>query len=475
MLDRHNLHSYQNKGVEHGLEYSHAALFKEMGLGKTVTTLTLINTLIYEELEISSVLIIAPKRVAENVWTSEIKKWAHLNHLTTSRVTGTAKQRKHALKVKADIYLIGRDNVAWLCGQYGGSMLPFDMLVIDESSSFKNHRSKRFTALKRVQPSFARVLLLTGTPAPNGLLDLWAQIYLLDRGERLGKFISHYRQAFFRNVSKSTQYSKFKIVGDGEQRIYDRIQDICLSMKAEDYLELPGRIVNDIKITFPPALAKKYRDFEREQVLELLNELGEEKDVTAANAAALSGKLRQFSNGAVYASVPFGMEPPRGDAREVLHIHDLKLDAAEEIVEAAQGKPVLIGWAFRHDRNRLLKRLKKYGVKCLDKEEDIDAWNRGEIPVMLMHPASGGHGLNLQAGGNILLWFGPPWSLELYQQFNARLDRQGQLERVFIHRLIVEGTIDEEVIASLERKDKKQDGLMVAVRARLQKYRNAVQ
>lgn len=458
MLSKRDLHSYQNTAVDHILENPKAGLFLDMGLGKTVSTLTAISTLIYEELEINNVLVIAPKRVAENVWTSEIKKWAHLRHLTTSRVIGTERQRRHALAKKADIYLLGRDNVAWLCGQYGGSMLPFDMLVLDESSSFKNHKSIRFKALRKVQPSFDRVIILTGTPAPNGLMDLWSQIYLLDRGERLGKFITHYREDFF---SKGTHlYSKYKIRSHGEEQIYSKISDVCISMKAKDYLDLPKRINRYVDIVFPPKLDKLYREFEREQILELFAENEDGKEITAMNAAALSNKLLQFANGAVY-----------DEDREVHTVHGLKLDAAEEIVEAAQGKPVLIAWTYKHDFTRLMQKLKKYDPKPLKKEADIEDWNAGKTQVMLMHPASGGHGLNLQAGGNIIIWFGQTWSLELYQQFNARLDRQGQSKTTIIHHLIAKGTIDEDVVKAISRKSSKQEGLLAAIKSRIKQYK----
>jgi len=456
MLDRHNLHDYQETAVSHILEEPKAGLFLDMGLGKTVSTLTALNHLLYEELEVGKILVIAPKRVAETVWTAEIRKWAHLNHLKTSRVIGTEKQRKHALRENADIYLIGRDNVVWLCGQFGGNMLPFDMLVVDESSSFKNHKSLRFKALKKVLPSFERVVILTGTPAPNGLLDLWSQIYLLDRGERLGRFITHYRQDYF--TKGAHLYSKYKINKNGEERIHEKIRDICMSMKAKDYLELPGRVNNYIDIVFPSKLQKRYDDFEEQQVLALLEE-SEGKEIAAMNAAALSTKLLQFANGAIY-----------DEDRNVHEVHKLKLDAAEEIVEAAQGKPVLIGWTYRHDRDRLMQRLKKYSPVQLKGEKEIDLWNAGEIPVLLMHPASGGHGLNLQAGGSNIIWFGQTWSLELYEQFNARLDRQGQTETTIINHLVAKDTIDRDVINALAGKRQKQDGLMAAVKARIKKY-----
>lgn len=456
MPSRKDLHHYQETAVEHILANDKCGLILDMGLGKTVSTLTAINSLIYEELEVARVLVIAPKRVAEHVWTAEIEKWDHLKHLTTSRIIGTEKQRKHALAQKADIYLIGRDNVAWLCGQFGGSFLPFDMLVLDESSSFKNSKSLRFKALRRVQPIFKRVVILTGTPAPNGLMDLWSQIYLLDRGERLGKFITYYRENFF--TKGAHQFSKYKVRPKAEEEIYRRIGDICVSMKAKDYLELPPRVLNFINIPFPEKLQQKYNAFEREQVMELLNGT-EEAEISALNAAGLSNKLLQFANGAVY------------DSEHKVHpIHDLKLEAAEDIVESAGGKPVLIAWTYKHDFTRLMERLKKYNPRPLKTGQDIDDWNAKKVQVMLMHPASGGHGLNLQAGGSIILWFGQTWSLELYQQFNARLDRQGQTETTVINHLIASKTIDEDVIKTINSKADTQEGLMSAIKARIKKY-----
>ena len=455
MLDRKDLHAYHNAAVAHILPTPYVGLFLDMGLGKTVSTLTAINVLIYEELEVQKVLVIAPKRVVEAVWTGEIKKWRHLQHLTTSRVIGTAKQRKHALAKDADIYLVSRDNIAWLIGLYGGSMLPFDMLVIDESSSFKNHKSVRFKALRKVRPSFNRVVLLTGTPAPNGLIDIWAQIYLLDMGDRLGKFITHYREKFF---SKGYGvWGKYTVREDAEQRIYSLIGDICISMKQEDYLDLPPRIDHYIRVQFPEELQQKYDAFEREQVLEILStEEGEE--ITAVNAAALSTKLLQFANGAVY-----------DEDRKVHEVHTMKLDAAEELVEAAQGKPVLIAYTYKHDFTRLMERLKKYSPRGLKKEKDITEWNEGKVPVMIMHPASGGHGLNLQDGGHIGIWFGQTWSLELYQQWCKRLDRQGQKETVQMYHIVASKTLEGEVIQSIKNKDKTQAGLLTAVKARIEK------
>jgi len=457
-MNESDLHEYQLASVDHIIDNTHCGLFLEMGLGKTVSTLTAIRKLIYEELEIDKVLVIAPKRVAESVWDAEIEKWEHLSELKVSKILGSEKQRRKALVEKANIYTIGRDNISWLCGQYGGSMLPFDMLVIDELSSFKNPKSIRFKSLRSVQPSFKRVVGLTGTPAPNGLIDLWSQVYLLDRGQRLGKFISHFREDYFRPGKRngSIVYS-YEISKDGEQRIQDKISDICISMKAKDYLNLPGRITNIIELKFPPDIQAKYDSFEKDMVLSLFGDDGEE--ISAVNAAALSNKLLQFANGAVY-----------DDSKNYHEVHNLKIDAVQEIVENANGKPVLIAWVYRHDSERLKAALSKYKPRELKTDKDIKDWNAGKIQVLMMHPASGGHGLNLQAGGHIIVWFGQTWSVELEQQFNSRLDRQGQKEVVIVNKLVASKTIDLDVIKSIERKSATQDDLMEAVKARIKKY-----
>ena len=469
MLKEKDLHNYQKVSVKHIIDNPNSGLFLQMGLGKTVSTLTAINWLMYSELDIDNVLVIAPRRVVESVWDAEIEKWEHLKHLTIVKVVGSPKQREGKLKEKADIHVISRDNVAWLCGHFGGGMLPFDMLVIDELSSFKNSKSLRFKALRKVIPSFKRVVGLTGTPAPNGLEDLWAQIFLLDRGERLGKFITHYRNAFF-----TPNYNGFGYTlrdTQAEKRIHEKIGDICISMKAEDYLTLPGHVDNTIEIRFDEKLQKQYNDFEKEQVMQLYEDAEkvlEEKlrddpnavlEISAANAAALSNKLLQFANGAIY-----------DEDREVHHVHDLKIDALKEIIEDSNGQPVLVTYAYQHDLTRIMEALKKYKPVKLNSDDDVRAWNRGEIPVLVMHPASGGHGLNLQAGGNIIVWFGQTWSLELYQQLNARLDRQGQKNVVIIHKLIATKTIDQRVVKAIDGKATTQDGLMSAVKAIARKY-----
>lgn len=456
-MNESNLHKYQHTGVEHILNNSHAGLFLDMGLGKTVTTLTAANKLMYEELDINTVLIIGPKRVVENVWTSELEKWDHLKHLKMSRVIGPEKKRLEALRTKADIYLISRDNIAWLCGQYGGSKLPFDMLIIDESSSFKNPKAVRFKALKLIQPCFKRVVILTGTPAPNGLIDLWPQIYLLDRGERLGKTITAYRDNFFRPGKRNGAIIyTYDIQKDGDERIHKQIDDICISMKAADYLDLPKKIDNYIYIELPEKIKQSYEDFEKEQVLSLMSD----KEITALSAAALSGKLLQFANGAIY-----------DENKDWHEIHQLKLEALEDIIEANQGKPILLAWTFRHDMERLMHHFRKLNPRQLKTDQDISDWNAGKIQLMMMHPASGGHGLNLQTGGNTIVWFGQNWSLELYEQFNARLDRQGQTQSVIVHHLICKDTEDESVVKSLANKQHKQDGLMLALKAKIEKYK----
>lgn len=463
-----DLHTYQISAIEHILSHTHCGLFLEMGLGKTVSTLTAINKLIYEELAITRVLVIAPKRVAESVWDTEIDKWEHLRHLKISKVVGNPKARQKALETPSDIYTIGRDNLAWLWEVYEGKKLPFDMLVIDELSSFKNSRSLRFKCLRKMQPYFLRVVGLTGTPAPNGLIDLWSQIYLLDRGERLGKFITHYRDEYFKPGMRNGPviYSYILRKGAGE-KIHQKIEDICMSMKAKDYLTLPPRITNIVKVHFDEKLKAQYAHFEREQIMTLLqpSEGGssETVEITAMNAAALSNKLLQFANGAVY-----------DEERGVHLIHDLKIEATRELLDDANGKPVLIAYTFQHDKSRLLEALKGYHPRELKNSDDIRAWNEGKISVLLMHPASGGHGLNLQSGGHIIIWFGQTWSLELEQQFNARLDRQGQKEPVIINKIITEGTIDQDVVLAISGKEKCQERLMEAVKARIKKYTSSV-
>lgn len=464
MLKREDLHKYQNTGVNHIIDNNYCALFLDMGLGKTVTTLTAIYDLIYDYVEISTVLVVAPKRVAETVWSDECDNWEHLNKLRISKIIGNKQERLKALSTKAEIYIISRDNIAWLCSLYGGHSLPFDMLVIDELSSIKSYKSLRFKSLRQVRPSFKRVVGLTGTPAPNGLIDLWPQIFILDRGDRLEKTISRYRDKYFRPGKKNGAivYS-YSILENSESLIHEKVKDICISMKAEDYLEMPERIDNYIKIKMPPQLKQQYIDFEKNKILELysdcLNDEESINQISVVNAAALSNKLLQFSNGAVY-----------DEDRNVHVVHDLKIEALKELIDDANGKPILVAWTFQHDRDRIMEALKAYKPRELKVEKDIRDWNEGKVQVMLAHPASAGHGLNLQSGGSIIVWFGQTWSLELYQQFNGRVYRQGQKHGVIINHIILEGSHDEDVIKALSGKNKTQSSLMESVKCKVLKY-----
>ncbi len=468
----YNPHPYQAFSTQHIIKHPSSGLFLDMGLGKTVSTLTAVDLLINDFLEVEKVLVIAPKKVTESVWIDEINKWDHLKGLTISLVIGTEAQRIKALREKANIYCISRDNIAWLISFYK-TAFPYDMVVIDELSSFKNHKSQRFKALKQVMPKVSRVVGLTGTPRPNGLLDLWPQLYLLDQGERLGKNITKYREQYFVPDKRNeyTDYKKYNlkgveqmdassvdILGDNfyEKLIYDKIADICVSMKSEDYLDLPELILTDVHVKLSDKTRKIYDEFEKSKVLELAEEDG---SISAINAAALSGKLRQFANGAVY----------YGEEKDYQVFHDEKLDALEEIVESANGKPVLVFYEFRHDLERIKAKLKAYKPVELKTKQDMENWNAGKIQIMICHPASAGHGLNLQFGGNIMVFFGLPWSLELYQQAIKRIHRQGVKSIVQLFRLIAVGTMDENVAASLADKDAGQEGLMRALKARVQK------
>lgn len=461
-MTKDDLHAYQLAGIDHIMTHDSVGLFLDMGLGKTVTTLTAVSALKFEELDVVKVLVVAPKRVAEHVWASEVHKWAHLRHLRVSVISGNEKQRKAAIDAKADIYTISRDNVAWLFGLYNYNYSPFDMLVIDELSSFKNPNSQRFKALRKVQPCFKRIVGLTGTPAPNTLVDLWAQMYLLDRGERLGTSLTRYREEYFTAGQRNGYVVyNYNVKEEGKERIYERISDIVLSMKAEDYLNMPDLIVNDIPVHLPPKVKVQYDALERDMILEIIESGGE---VTASNAAGLTNKLLQFAGGAVY-----------DEDRRVHVMHEAKLEALEEIIEVNEGKPVLVAWAYQHERDRIMHRLSKLRPRELKTGQDIEDWNAGRVQVMLMHPASGGHGLNLQGGGNTIVWYGNSWSLELYQQFNARLYRQGQTaSSVVINRLVAVGTEDESVVAALARKNAGQSELMEAVKAKIAKYYNSI-
>lgn len=456
MLKEADLHEYQKKAVEHIITHKYCGLFLEMGLGKTVSTLTAVEKLMYDYLEVNSVLVIAPKRVAETVWAEEAQNWEHLQHLTFSKIIGTERQRLEAFHKKADIHIISRDNIAWLCG-ICASNLPYDMLVIDELSSFKNHQSQRFKALRLARPWIKRVVGLTGTPAPNGLIDLWPQIYLMDRGERLGKTITKYRSTYF-TPGRSNGYVvyNYNLQGGAEQAIRNKIGDICISMQAQDYLHMPMLTNNVIRLSMPDDIQDAYYKFEKDSIMKLVNN---EVEITALNAAGLSNKLLQFANGAIY-----------DEDKNVYPIHDIKLKALEEIVEEACGKPVLVAWTYQFDRDRIMKYLSKYKPRELKTAKDIQDWNDGKVQLMLAHPASAGHGLNLQAGGNIIVWFGLTWSLELYQQFNARLYRQGQKQGVIIHHLCMNQTHDEDVMLALRNKDRVQMNLMNSIKAKIDNY-----
>jgi SNF2 family DNA or RNA helicase len=423
-----------------------------MGTGKTVTTLTAIDMILNDALEDGPVLVIAPKRVAENTWSKETEKWEHLRHLRISKIMGTEKQRLTALNTHADIYVINRENVVWLVDQYNGAVSgqgwPFPIVVIDELSSFKSAQAKRWKALRRVRGRIRRLIGLTGTPRPNGIEDLWPEVYLLDQGERLGRTLGAFRTRYLvpEKMNGHIVYS-YRPKEGAEAEVYDRLGDICMSIKKEDVLSLPGQIYEDIELTCPPSLLKQYKQFERDKVLECLDEEGE---VVAGSAAALTNKLLQFANGAIY------------DMDGKVHeLHTIKLDALEELLEEAGGDPVLVLYAYKHDRDRIRQRIT---CRELDKPEDIDAWNRGEIPVALAHPASIGHGLNLQDGGHIIVWYGLTWSLELYQQANERLNRPGQKNVCRVYHLILKGTHDSRVLQSLKNKDEGQAAAIEALR-----------
>ena len=453
---------HQSAGIEWIIKRPACALLWGMGTGKTVTTLTGIDQLLYDYLEDGPVLVIAPKRVAENTWSKETEKWEHLRHLRTIKIMGSQQQRKDAFieffygKPPADIYVINRENVVWLV-EFTQTELPggwpFPIVVIDELSSFKSAQAKRWKALRRVRGRIRRLIGLTGTPRPNGIEDLWPEVYLLDQGERLGRTLGAFRLKYLtpEKMNGHIVYS-YRPREGAEEEVYDRLGDICMSIRKEDVLSLPGQIYEDVELDAPPALLKQYKQFERDSVLECLDEEGE---IVAGSAAALTNKLLQFANGAIYDT--------EGKAH---HLHDIKLDELEEFIEEAGGDPVLVLYAYKHDADRIRQRIP---CRALDTSEDIDAWNRGEIPVALAHPASIGHGLNLQEGGHITLWFGLPWSLELYQQANERLNRPGQKNVCRVYHLILKGTHDERVLKSLKNKEKGQDGALEALRLEIVK------
>ena len=451
---RYSPHEYQRYAAEYIKAHPAAAVFLACGLGKTSITLTAVNDLMFDSFEIHRALVVAPIRVASFSWPAEIEKWDHLAGLKYSVAVGTAAERLAALRRQADIYLINRENVQWLITE-SGIPFDFDMVVVDELSSFKNHQTKRFKALMKVRPKVKRIVGLTGTPSSNGLMDLWAEFRLLDMGERLGRFIGQYRTSYFRPDKQNGQVVfSYKPLPGAEKQIYSKISDITISMKSTDHLRMPELINSRYTVYLSERENSRYADLKEELVLQL-----PDGEVTAANAASLSGKLSQMANGAVYT-----------DAGETVPVHERKLDALEDIIEAANGKPVLVAYWFRHDLERISERLQKLKIPYarLDTDGSIRKWNAGEIPVALIHPASAGHGLNLQSGGNTLVWFGLTWSLELYQQTVARLWRQGQeSETVVVQHIITKGTIDERIMKALSEKDTTQAALIDAVKADL--------
>lgn len=438
-------HDYQQYAIDFILSHPVCCLILDMGLGKTAITLTAMMELLFNYFLVGKVLVIAPKRVAESTWPAEIKKWEHLTGLTYSVVKGTAKQRNEALLCPADVYIIGRDNVTWLVEK---KYFRFDLIVIDELSSFKSPKAQRFKSLRKVRPLASRVIGLTGTP--GNPMDLWAEIGILDMGQRLGRFIGAYRERFFVPDKRNGEiiYS-YKPRAGAEEQIYELISDISISMKAVDFLNMPECIYNQVKVQMSDTEKNLYERMEADMILQF----GEGKDIDAVNAAALNNKLQQMANGAVY-----------NESGEVQLIHDRKLDVLEDLIEAANGKPLLVAYWFKHDRDRIMARFK---VRDIDSAKDIEDWNAGKIPVALIHPASAGHGLNLQEGGCAIVWFSQIWSLELYQQLNARLWRQGQKHTVVIEHLVTEGTVDEDILRAIEKKDNTQEAMINAVKARI--------
>ena len=443
-------HDYQQYATEYIKSHPVAAVLLDMGLGKTAISLTALLDLLFDSFEAHRILVIAPLRVARDTWPAEIEKWDHLSMLTYSVAVGSEKDRKAALMRDADIYIINRENVQWLVEQ-SGIPFTFDTVIVDELSSFKNHQSKRFKALMKVRPRIKRIVGLTGTPSANGLMDLWAEFKVLDMGQRLGRFIGMYRNNYFRPDKRNGQiiYS-YKLLPGADKAIYKQISDITISMKATDHLKMPELVMNTHTVELSDDEREHYDELKQTLVLQL-----PEKEITVANAAALTGKLLQMANGAIY-----------DDDCDHIHIHDRKLDALEDLIEGANGKPVLVAYWFKHDLERIKSRFK---VREMKSSSDIREWNTGKIPVAVIHPASAGHGLNLQTGGSTLIWFGLTWSLELYQQTNARLWRQGQQDTVVIHHIITDDTVDGRVLKALQSKEKIQDSLIAAVKAELSK------
>ena len=448
---RFNPHSYQKYAINFITHNPITAVLLDMGMGKTAITLMAIDYLMYEYFEIVKVLVICPLRVTRT-WRDEVDKWEQLSGYRLSIVTGSVSQRKKALEADADIYIINRENVPWLV-EKSGVPFDFDMVVIDELSSFKNHQTARHKALMKVRPLIKRIVGLTGTPASQGLMDLFAEFKVLDLGQRLGRFVGQFRINYFRpdKVNGNIVYS-YKLLPGAEERIYEKIQDITISMKAVDFLDMPELINTEYPVYLEEKEQKEYESLKKDLILST-----PEHEVTAANAASLVNKLSQMANGAVYT-----------DEGEIVTFHDKKLDALEDIIESANGKPLLVAYWFKHDYTRIVERLEKIGVKHMkiDSDESITKWNNKEIPVALIHPASAGHGLNLQKGGNTMVWFGITWSLELYQQCVCRLYRQGQTEgTVTIIHLITQGTVDEKIMKALSQKDNTQAALIEAVKA----------
>ena len=442
-------HDYQAYAIDYIETHPVAAVLLDMGLGKTVISLTAITNLLFDSFEAHRVLVVAPLRVARDTWPAEIEKWEHLQHLTFSVVVGTPKERRAALMAGADITIINRENLQWLI-EDSGFPFDYDMVVIDELSSFKNHKSKRFQALMKVRPKVKRIIGLTGTPSSNGLMDLWAEFKLLDMGQRLGRFITQYRNDYFLPDKRNGQiiYS-YKPMSYAEDAIYRKISDMTISMKSTDHLKMPKLVSSRYEVKLSDAETQRYEDLKHELILQL-----PEGEVTAANAASLTGKLVQLANGAIYS-----------DDGDIVEFHNRKLDALEDIIEAANGKPLLVAYWFKHDLERIKKR---FDVREIKSSKDITDWNQGNIPIAVIHPASAGHGLNLQAGGSTLIWFGLTWSLELYQQTNARLWRQGQTAgTVVIQHIITKGTIDERIMKALSMKELTQSSLIDAVKANL--------
>ena len=448
-------HDYQAYAVEYIETHPVASIFLDMGLGKTSITLTAISSLLFDSFEVHKVLVIAPLRVARDTWTAEAEKWDHLKDLRCSVAVGTVAERKAALLRQADIYIINRENIGWLIEE-SGIPFDFDMVVIDELSSFKNHNTKRFKSLLKVRPKVSRIVGLTGTPASNGLMDLWAEFRILDMGQRLGRFITKYRTDYFMPDKRNGQviYS-YKPLPFAEKAIYEKIGDITISMKSTDHLKMPELISSEYEVHLSEDERKQYDELKQDLVLSI-----GDGEITASNAASLSGKLSQMANGAIY-----------DDNGNSIHIHDRKLDALEDIIEAANGKPILVAYWFKHDYERITERLKSLKIphSRLDDSASLRRWNNGEIPVALIHPASAGHGLNLQSGGSTLVWFGLTWSLELYQQTVARLWRQGQTANtVVVQHIVTKGTIDNRILKALSKKEHTQTALIDAVKANLQ-------